>query len=82
MDVSLRKKHNYSHDQIICDIEEMMSEAQKWQGCLTLLWHNNYFSNLKFAGWKALYEKVLCKAKDMNALLLSGEEVYQRYLSI
>lgn len=37
----------------------LINEVKKFNGTLSLLWHNNYFSNYKYNGWKDVYLKII-----------------------
>ena len=59
---------------------KLLAEAERFGGCLTLLWHNNYFTNYKFAGWSPLYEEILREGKNRGAWMTSAEKIYQCWL--
>jgi hypothetical protein len=79
MDVSLKKMKNRTMDEKLSDVLDLMREVRKWHGCLTLLWHNNYFSPYKYAGWKEFYIRLIEEAKKLNGLFLTAEQVYRRW---
>jgi hypothetical protein len=56
--------------------------VERFNGCLTVLWHNPYFTPYKFAGWKEIYETILLEGKKRKALLLSGGQVYQNWKGV
>ncbi len=66
-------------ERIFPQILNLVDEVQKFNGCLVILWHNKYFSPYKFAGWGEIYEQILAEGQKRNALLLSSEQVYQRW---
>lgn len=46
---------------------------------LTILWHNNFFSDYKYAGWRQLYVELLQYMNEQKAWLTNGEQVYNMY---
>lgn len=79
MDATFIYHTKSSLDEALERIEQLIEEVKKWNGCLTILWHNNYFSSCKYSGWKELYETVLRRSLKNNALLVNGEQVYGRW---
>jgi peptidoglycan/xylan/chitin deacetylase (PgdA/CDA1 family) len=80
MDVSLKKPRymGLPKSEILPRIEKLMLEVSKFNGVLTILWHNNYFSHYKYAGWAEIYEQILEMAKEQNATMIDGYTVYER----
>ncbi len=79
MDTTYRSYQKTGPGDALSDIRNLMKMVAKFGGCLTLLWHNAYFSPYKFAGWAEIYEEILREGNNQNALLLSGEQVFQRW---
>lgn len=46
---------------------------------LSVLWHNNFFSNYKFNGYFDLYKKILAYLKENDFETITQEEIYKRY---
>ena len=82
MDTTFRSYRNTPLPEILPEITSLMKTVAHFQGCLTVLWHNAYFSPYKFAGWAKLYEEILQKGQSENAALLSGEMVFQEWKGI
>lgn len=63
MDTSFRKSTylGSSAQEAIELIEELAQEVEKFNGCLGILWHNNYVSDYKFETWKRVYIELLEK---------------------
>lgn len=79
MDTTYRSYQKTAPGDVLPDIRNLMEIAAKFGGCFTLLWHNAYFSPYKFAGWAEIYEDILREGNGRQALLLSGEQVFQRW---
>jgi hypothetical protein len=48
--------------------------------CISILWHNDYFTPFKFAGWSKVYESILEYIfKDKNYRLVNPEEIDASY---
>jgi hypothetical protein len=56
----------------------LIEEIRKHQGVFTILWHNTFFSNFKYTGWRAIYMEILKYCKENNALITNGREIYTR----
>jgi hypothetical protein len=53
----------------------LIAEIEKFGGCFTLLWHNQYFSDYKYSGWREVFEKILQLCKEKNGWLSSGQNI-------
>jgi hypothetical protein len=48
--------------------------------CISILWHNDYFTPFKFAGWSKVYENILKYIfKDKSYRLVNPEEIDETY---
>lgn len=77
MDASFGKKYmGITKEEALIKMYNLVNEIEYFNGCFTLLWHNTYFSEYKYTGWKNVYCKILeyCAGKD--ALMTSGENIY------
>lgn len=82
MDVSFGGKYmGITKDEALIRMYDLVNEIENFNGCFTLLWHNTYFSEYKYTGWKNIYCKILeyCAGKD--ALMTSGENIYNLFSS-
>ena len=79
MDTTFRSYKKTRLTDVLPTILGLMHEVKKFNGCLTVLWHNAYFSPYKFAGWMGVYERILAEGKQNHMLMTSGEAVYQRW---
>lgn len=62
-------------------VDIVLSEIKKFGGLISILWHNNYFSNHKYSGWKKIFESYIQKIKQQNAVFLTGEEISRSVLN-
>lgn len=77
MDTTFRNYNNTPIDQVFSQIIEVLDQSQKFNGLMTILWHNNYFSPYKFAGWREIYEQILSEAVNRNIRLINARQVYK-----
>lgn len=54
--------------------KNLIDTVEKYQGVLTVLWHNNVFSCPFRSKWKLLYERILKYGSERNAWMTSAEE--------
>jgi peptidoglycan/xylan/chitin deacetylase (PgdA/CDA1 family) len=57
--------------------KRLIDTVEKYNGVLTLLWHNNVFNCPFREKWKKLYEKILEYSYKKNAWMTSGEEIWR-----
>lgn len=83
MDVTLAHKKylGLNHEKALLIIKNLADEVRKHGGVLTLLWHNTYFSDYKFKGWREVYTGILDYCKENDALLTNARTVYERVWS-
>lgn len=55
--------------------KKLIDTVERYNGVLTLLWHNNVFNCPFREKWDVLYEKILRYCRDKNAWMTSGEDV-------
>ncbi len=80
MDATLyyKKYMQLNKNDILPKINELFNEAKKFNGVLTILWHNNFFSDYKYKGWKDIYIKILETAVKNNFVLSNGNEILHK----
>lgn len=80
MDATLfyKKYMQLDKSQILPKISELLNEVKKFNGVLTILWHNNFFSDYKYKGWKEIYIKILELAKQNNFTFVNGEQILKK----
>jgi len=80
MDATLANKKymGLTHEESLIRIFEIINEIKKFNGVFTLLWHNTFFSDYKYTGWKEVYIKILDYCISNDGLLTNGAEIYSR----
>lgn len=80
MDGSLysKKYMNVSREKALEQTLDLVDTICKFGGVFTLLWHNTFFSEYKYRGWKEVYCKILEHCQSKNGLLTSGEQIYSK----
>ena len=76
MDEELMGK--FTHSQTQKQIYDLINEVEKFGGVLTVLWHNTYFTNYKYAGWGDRFIDLVVRLKNKKALFLTGREISDR----
>lgn len=56
--------------------KKLIDSVEKYNGVITLLWHNNIFSSSYREKWKLMYEKILRYCFGKNAWMTNGEDIY------
>jgi hypothetical protein len=80
MDTTL-KHHNYlglSPKESYSIIKELLDVVRKHNGLITILWHNTFFSDYKYRGWKNVYIEMLKYARLGNAYIGGLKQVYNK----
>ncbi len=70
-----KKYMGVSKDEALLKVYSLIDEVKRFEGVFTILWHNTYFSDYKYTGWKNIYCKILEYAKAKNGLFLTGENI-------
>lgn len=78
MDCTLSRYMGIDQHEAIEKVEALISEIVKFNGCFTILWHNTYYSDYKYKGWREIMEKILQICKQKNAQIISAESVYNQ----
>ncbi len=78
MDATLKyaKYMNLTPDEAVKNILPIIKEIKKFGGVFTILWHNTFFSQYKYEGWKDVYIEILNNLN--NSLLTNGKDIYER----
>lgn len=79
MDTTFRVYKKTPSGQILPEIKKLFNEIRKFHGVMVLLWHNNYLSPYKFAGWPEIYEEILRYVRDEGMLILTAEELVSKF---
>lgn len=80
MDASLQntKYMGLSQKKSLDEVFELIREVKRFMGVFTILWHNTFFSEYKYTGWKDVYLKILDFCDTNNGFLASGKGVYEK----
>jgi hypothetical protein len=82
MDVSFSEKYMaVTKDEALDKVLTIVKEVEKFSGCFTLLWHNTYFSEYKYTGWKEVYCKILEHCSGIDSLMTSGRNICNLFVS-
>jgi len=65
--LSRAKYMNITRESAKEKVFDLIMEIKKFNGCFTLLWHNNYFSDYKYSGWQNFFIEVINFCKNENA---------------
>lgn len=57
--------------------KQLIDLAEKFNGVLTILWHNTTFSSPYLSEWQKLFVKILHYGHEKKAWMTSGEEIYE-----
>ncbi|QLC50178.1 hypothetical protein HWN40_07960 [Methanolobus zinderi] len=57
--------------------KQILDSGEKYNGIITLLWHNNTFSSPHLKDWKKLYIKILDYCNKKDAWITSCEDIYE-----
>ena len=59
--------------------KKIIDTVEKYNGVLTLLWHNNVFDCPYTRHWFKLYEKILEYVSKKDAWITSGKDIWRRF---
>jgi peptidoglycan/xylan/chitin deacetylase (PgdA/CDA1 family) len=60
--------------------KKTIDNAKDLAGVITLLWHNTYFDDVYYKGWRKLYEKILAYCHQEKAWLTSCNNLYDWWM--
>lgn len=78
MDRTFFQYKKYSPEQARTAIFEFF-EKNRMNCVLSVLWHNNFFTDYKFKGYLALYKQILAYISDNKFRTISAREIIQQY---
>ncbi len=61
--------------------KDLIDTVEKYNGVITILWHNNSFNCPFKKDWARLYEKILAYCYEKNAWMTSADEIYSWWTS-
>jgi hypothetical protein len=67
-------------DEAVSRVQPVMEEVKKFNGCVSILWHNNYCSDYKFKGWRDVFSRILDAGNKAGTRYLTGAEVSDIFL--
>ena len=73
MDGHLLRYMGLDNDQAWQTVKSLIETTEKYNGVITILWHNTYFSEQRIK----IYKKILEYGQQKNAWLTSGREIYE-----
>ncbi|MEL6820597.1 MAG: polysaccharide deacetylase family protein [Calditrichota bacterium] len=79
MDTTFRSYMNTPKEEILPIVKSLFDQTKRFSGMISILWHNNYFSDHKFAGWQNVYEEILDEGNRRGALIASGKILAKRF---
>ena len=56
----------------------IIDEAERNNGILTLLWHQRVFNENEFPGWSRIYEEIIKECKRREAFFARCIDIYKR----
>ncbi len=82
MDTTLEKqKYLYARrDDAIVTIYDLLKEVLQFNGMMSLLWHNNYFSDYKYNGWRNVYAQSVKSALEMGYKSKTGYLIWEEFV--
>ena len=82
MDGSLANKKymGISIDESLAKVSELIDEVRKFDGVFTVLWHNTYFSDYKYTGWRDVYDDILNYCNQKQGLISSTAKIYSKLI--
>jgi len=75
MDVTLFKYQSLDVNKAMIEFEKILETVEKYNGLLTLLWHNNNFDELIHPGITNFYQNLLKKLHQVNLKNFNGVEI-------
>ncbi len=70
--------NNYDLKYSLLIIKNLIKKIKKEKGVLTINWHNNYFNEVFYPGYRKLYKSILKLVKSYDGELLSLREGYDK----
>lgn len=67
------------HKNLLKANEKWVDTLQSWSGVYSILFHNNFFTPYKYAGWREAYELMLAILKEKKAVFKTGSEIANQF---
>jgi len=74
-----QKYMNVSPEMALSHIHPVLEEIKKFKGGAALLWHNNFFSKVKYQGWKQVLNQTVNYCKKQDARIGTALSLYEDY---
>ncbi len=80
MDATLRQQDYMGLDSSVAFsyVQPLLQEISKFNGAVSILWHNGYFTDFKFAGWRDVLTQIIQFARQ-EGVVCSGKKVWDHY---
>lgn len=81
MDTSLQnpKYMGRKSEEAFGEIQKVVEEIRKFNGAAAILWHNNFFSDYKFGGWREVFTDILDYCEEHDGAAVSASEIVPYY---
>ncbi len=81
MDTSLQnpKYLGRKAEEAFGEFQNVLEEIRKFNGAAAILWHNNFFSEYKFAGWRKVFTEILDYCEKHQGAAVSASEIVPYY---
>ncbi len=74
MDSTFRNYQRISPKHAWVQIESLLTTVKRHRGIVSILWHNNFFTDYKYAGFFDLYEQILHWVSSAGGSFFTGQE--------
>lgn len=75
------KYMNLSAEEGLTYSRRIISEVEKFNGAVAVLWHNNAFGSYKYAHWQQGYQELLRMTRGRDGLMTTATEIRNRFNS-
>ncbi len=79
MDTALFLQAGLSPEEVSTVLSDLLDRTEKVGGLLTVLFHNHYFYEQDFPGWKETYSRFLEEVKERSAWVDTMRNIYRRW---
>jgi peptidoglycan/xylan/chitin deacetylase (PgdA/CDA1 family) len=81
MDGTLHQYLQLPIDQVWDQIRVVLEQVKLHNGAASVIWHNTYFTDYKFKGYKEIYEQIIKWVKHNNGELVTCKELALKWKS-
>ncbi|MBL7033444.1 MAG: polysaccharide deacetylase family protein [Candidatus Delongbacteria bacterium] len=79
MDTALFLQQELSPAEVSDQLSRLLDRTEKVGGLLTVLFHNHYFCEADFPGWRETYTRFLNEVKERSAWVETLRNIYRRW---